>query len=132
MRLHQIPIGHAFEYDLGKAVKLLDLDEFSKALPCILFGLMGFKRLINPVSKIEQYFLYINENKQTGRLEEVRSQEFGTVVHSPHNIVKYLVTSGVAMDGVIVVKLGDAILLDTKTNVEDLGYAANHVGLNEL
>ena len=132
MKLRHIPIGHAFEYDLGKAIKLLDIEDFSKAIPCILFGLMGFKRLVNPVSKIEQYFLYLNEDNHTSKLQEVRTQEFGTVVHSPHNVIRYLVTSGIAMDGVIVIKLGNAIMLDTTTQVEDLGYAANHVGLSEL
>jgi len=132
MKLRKVPVGHAFEYELGKAIKLLDIKEFSKALPCILFGLMGYKSLVNPVSKIEQYFLYMNEDLTTSKLQEVRSQAFGTVVHSPHNVVRYLVTSGVAMSGVIVTKLGDAILLDTTTYVEDLGYAANYIGLNEL
>jgi len=130
MKLGDVPVGNAFEYDLGTAVKVCE-GEDCKILPCVRYGIVPVKRLVLPVSKVERYFLLANSPNQEP-LQSLSVVEWGTIVRTPHKPIELLVTCGVSLSGIIVAKLGQAIKVAADSFVENLGYAGKHIGLEPI
>jgi len=130
MKLGELPIGNAFNYDLGTGVKVCH-GEDCEILPCMCYGVVPVKRLVLPVGKVERYWLTANSPVQEP-LQTLSVVEWGTIVRAPHKPLELLVTCGISLSGIIVAKLGNAIKVAADSAVQNLGYAGKHIGLARL
>ena len=126
MRLLSVPIGNAFRYDLGTAVKVKD-GEDCDIIPCLTYGLMQMKRLVHPVAKVEKFWLLNQDDVED--FTDIRSIEWGMVVTLPYKSIRYLITSGISIKGIVVAKLGGLVRVERTSDVDDLGYAGDYLGI---
>lgn len=100
MKFQNLPVGNVFAYHTIHAVKVFTTSG-PRALFCDQHGVLGLKRLVRIVRKVDEI-----QDSLSEILSPVAQVECGTIVEPPHQERRYLVTSGVTVKGIVVSLLG--------------------------